>query len=228
MGVGQHIVLEADGISTYQKDLATAEDFSGFGTVASNGSNTTSAEILAGTASEGRSLVASFGLASGSLVSDALTLSGSGDETFVLQLNYNESLAIANFGSEDVVRLGWLHGSSWELAVNGNSEGIANFVMGAWNDSYALGTYGLDTDANTVWAVVDHSGAFAAVPEPSSIFALFALMVIIGFRNRRFVNQILCALHRRFVLASAANLTTESEEKNAVLLPPKGSIFDFR
>jgi hypothetical protein len=37
------------------------------------------------------------------------------------------------------------------------------FVKGPWKAGYELGTYGLDTKANTVWAVINYVGDFAAL-----------------------------------------------------------------
>jgi hypothetical protein len=34
-------------------------------------------------------------------------------------------------------------------------------VLGAWNASYGLGTFGVDPATNTAWAVVNHGGNFA-------------------------------------------------------------------
>ena len=67
--------------------------------------------------------------------------------------------------------------TDWELAVDGNSDGGAGatFYAGSSEDfaatlggaplSTALGTYGVDTVNNHVWAVVDHEGTFG-VGEP--------------------------------------------------------------
>ncbi|GMU24104.1 MAG: hypothetical protein AMXMBFR13_41810 [Phycisphaerae bacterium] len=64
--------------------------------------------------------------------------------------------------------------SDWELAVNGNSDGGAgaSFFSGSFDAfaatlggnplSSALGTHGLDTTNNHVWAVLDHEGMFGA------------------------------------------------------------------
>jgi hypothetical protein len=35
------------------------------------------------------------------------------------------------------------------------------FVLGPWDKSYGLGTYGVDIDTNTVWAVLNYAGEFA-------------------------------------------------------------------
>jgi Calcineurin-like phosphoesterase len=50
---------------------------------------------------------------------------------------------------------------NWVSAVSQNIGGTAGFVLGAWNSSYPLGTYGVDLTTNTAWAVVNHAGRFA-------------------------------------------------------------------
>ena len=52
---------------------------------------------------------------------------------------------------------------NWTNAVNSNSGGARNFVLGPWKSSYELGTYGVDTTNNSVWAVINSNGYFAAV-----------------------------------------------------------------
>ena len=51
---------------------------------------------------------------------------------------------------------------NWTNAVTQNVGGTPSFVFGPWSASYSLGTYGVDLDSNTVWAVVNHAGRFAA------------------------------------------------------------------
>jgi hypothetical protein len=41
-----------------------------------------------------------------------------------------------------------------------------HFVVGAWNESYGLGTYGIDPDTHVAWAVINHDGDFAVGPSP--------------------------------------------------------------
>jgi hypothetical protein len=45
--------------------------------------------------------------------------------------------------------------------VDGNFGGEKNFVIGPWNSSYELGTYGIDLETHTAWAVINHGGDFA-------------------------------------------------------------------
>ena len=51
---------------------------------------------------------------------------------------------------------------NWVNAVDENISGHAQFVMGPWNASYGLGTYGVDASTKTAWAVLDYNGDFAA------------------------------------------------------------------
>jgi len=38
--------------------------------------------------------------------------------------------------------------------------GNPKFVFGPWQANYGLGTYGIDTSNNTVWAVINYNGNF--------------------------------------------------------------------
>ena len=49
----------------------------------------------------------------------------------------------------------------WVNAVDRNFGGTKQFILGPWNASYALGTYGVNTATKTAWAVVNHEGDFA-------------------------------------------------------------------
>jgi hypothetical protein len=50
---------------------------------------------------------------------------------------------------------------NWTNAVAQDVGGTPAFVLGAWNASYRLGTFGVDPATNTAWAVVNHAGRFA-------------------------------------------------------------------
>ncbi len=49
---------------------------------------------------------------------------------------------------------------NWINAVDKNIGGTKKFVMGAWNPSYELGTYGIDPGTHTAWAVINYNGDF--------------------------------------------------------------------
>jgi len=61
----------------------------------------------------------------------------------------------------------------WIRAVDANTGGSNTFVLGAWNGAYGLGTYGVDTNTESVWAVINHNSEFAAalthIPAPGYI-----------------------------------------------------------
>lgn len=125
----------------------------------------------------------------GNAASDTALLSGAEGDTLALQLTYDEATAIALYGSEADILLGWLDGGVWKAAVDGNTGGTPTFVLGAWHVGYGLGMYGVDVENNKVWAVVNHEGTFAAismVPEPQTwvLLAGASLLVLVVFRRR--------------------------------------------
>ncbi len=164
--------------------------FAGFGLISANAAGT-QANLLAGTAGSATNVTMDFSTINPGAtndikrVSDVLALNGTGPDTVVLQLSYNDS----DLGSlsEDDLRLGWLSNGQWVLAIDGNVGGTPAFFLGAYAGQ-GLGSYGLDTTTNTVWAVIDHNSDFAviAVPEPGT-YALLALggAVLVIFRRRK-------------------------------------------
>ena len=103
------------------------------------------------------------------LASDVLSLWGlqevgaASADAYALSLSYDPTLVTAEqaksggfcLASKDV-------NGNWVNAVTLNNGGAPQFVLGLWNGSYPLGAYGVDTNANTVWAVVNYQGNFAA------------------------------------------------------------------
>lgn len=148
----------------------------------SNTPNATTVSLLDGTASTGGTVQISFsiGLPPGSssfaAASDIVNISGTGTDVFVLQVSYNEALAISTFGSEDNARLMWFDpsDSQWKLAVAGNI-GTVNqqFINRAYDPAtdFQLGNHGIDTVNNVVWAVINHNSAFAVGKLPPISFA---------------------------------------------------------
>jgi Calcineurin-like phosphoesterase len=49
----------------------------------------------------------------------------------------------------------------WVNAVNMNAGGTEKFVLGPWDPSYTLGTYGVDPSTHTAWAVINYNSDFA-------------------------------------------------------------------
>ena len=103
------------------------------------------------------------------LASDILCLDGMGDpgsgksDLFVLSMSYDPSLVIAgnllngSFGLASVDESG--HTGN---AVGPISNTDRRFIAGPWVKGYPAGTWGVDVRSRTVWAVIDHTGRFAA------------------------------------------------------------------
>lgn len=50
---------------------------------------------------------------------------------------------------------------NWVDAVDMNTGGTKKSVSGPWNAGYGLGTYGVDPETRTAWAVLNRTGDFA-------------------------------------------------------------------
>jgi len=88
----------------------------------------------------------------GAAAGDTITLSMSFDRSAIS----DATLVSGGFGLATQDSAG-----NWTNAVANNVGGIPAFVLGAWNASYGLGTFGIDPATNTAWAVVNHAGRFA-------------------------------------------------------------------
>ena len=115
------------------------------------------------------------------LASDVLSLNGMNrslgsekTDEYVLSLSYvppsgvsastlNSMIVSGTFGLITKDASGrWMMAGSHIYAVN------TKFVLGPYNASYKLGTYGIYTPTNTAWAVVNYNGDFA-VGSPSTL-----------------------------------------------------------
>ena len=172
------------GSPTYRSTMA----FTGYSDTSDSG---TVASLIGGTATGTRNITTSFTLAGevdagiSTLAGDVLSFTGTDTDMFVLAMQYTDQ-AVADAGlTESDLRLLWADGSGdFVNAVLGNSNaettGEDLFVDGAYNSSvHTLGYYGVDTENNTVWAVLDHNSDYApgVVPEPSTICLVLAGIV---------------------------------------------------
>ena len=130
----------------------------------------------------------SFALtAGGSLASDIVDFSGTGTGKFVLQLDYNDAEVLASGRSVLDLFLGWRTSSGeWVNAVQGNSDGGASSlrVLGAYDpaNDFQLGTWGIDTVDDRVWAVIDHNSTFGAVAPETARGLLLEIAPSISLR----------------------------------------------
>ena len=160
-------------------------DFAGMGTTV---------QLLGGTASVNRTVLTSFGTGPAGSASDDVNVSGTISDTYVLELSYSQAAAVAAPGGPSALQLQWLDPNTgqWENAIDGNTGGTPTFVNGAYNPAvdFNLGTYGVDTTNDVVWAVIDHNSQFSVdsqVPEPGSLMLLSAGLtgLLGGIRFRR-------------------------------------------
>ena len=125
--------------------------------------------------------------------SDVLTLWGMSDlgnvdktDTFALSLSFAangiNTADLNNYflASKDA-------NGNWVNSVDLNSGGTKNFISGAYDASYGLGSYGIDLASNTAWAVVNQTGGdFAVIPEPSTYAAIAGVLAlgVVALRRR--------------------------------------------
>ena len=99
------------------------------------------------------------------LASNVLTLWGMADlgsnqtDVYTLSMTYDHK--IGPFGNGDFGLATKDKDGKWINAVDMNILGAKKFVLGPWDLSYGIGTYGVDPTTNTAWAVIHYNGDFA-------------------------------------------------------------------
>lgn len=181
-------ILLAGG--NYTKNFANAETFANYLAATSNFVDgiATTASFVDGAAGAVRVVSTAFATApadpvsnDGIRASEVFNLSGTDTDIFTLQLAI-DSVSTSHF-------LGWVENGVWVNAVDGNSSTGSSAVQG-FLGSYAaaevsasaafLGSWGVDTDSGSVWAILDHNSEFAVIPEPSTAALFLALCAFIG------------------------------------------------
>ena len=132
---------------------------------------------------------------------------------YALQMTYDPTVFANAIGSEGtaaaitqgLLYLGTYNGSKWISATDPSLNGTAGSAAAANQDvtgqTFAqwfaseqgqgqtlqtlLGSWGVDTADNAVWAIVDHDAQFAVVPEPGTLALLAAGAVALGVAYRR-------------------------------------------
>ena len=150
--------------------ILAGESYTGYNIQRANetGSQQTHVQFLGGIASKATTLAVQFANAptsNTSVVSDVANITGTGSDTHVVQMSYNPS-SITN-GSNSPT-LAWYNGSIYQAANFGNTGGAPTEYTGAYNPATQgenqLGSYGINTANNTVWAVVNNgTGNFAVM-----------------------------------------------------------------
>jgi autotransporter-associated beta strand protein len=166
-------------LDTINSDSAIVDLFGTFDNRIGVNNENTAATLVDGAASATQTINMQFVASPGDgfstipqLATDVVDLqfSAPGDP-HVLQFTYAEE-NIPTALNENDLRLIFFDGDDWRFAVNGNSDGGAgsSFFAGSYDDylasinggAPALSTFGLDTVANQLWAVLDHASPFAA------------------------------------------------------------------
>ncbi|NJL30131.1 MAG: PEP-CTERM sorting domain-containing protein [Phycisphaerales bacterium] len=95
-------------------------------------------------------------------------------DTFVLSMSFDPIKTLGSLADGSTFIATQKDDGTWVNAVDLNFGGTKAFVLGAYENTYGLGTYGIDPTNNTAWAVINHNSQFGVVPEPASL-ALLAI-----------------------------------------------------
>lgn len=188
----------ASYFASYQRDYQTGNGYSNYAASSNLGSGDIQYRVLAGEASDSRSLVSEIEDSTTATNEDlrqsvVLGFEGTGNDIYVLQLGLSDGALTA--GSY----LGWLSEGEWQQAIEGNSS-LGELAMLGVSGSYEsagigatsdyLGSWGYDLVENSVWAVLDHGGTFAVViPEPHVLAYTGLIFLTVMIVRKRKVHE---------------------------------------
>ena len=136
--------------------------YAGYNISRGSGANT-SISFLAGTSSANTNLtVGTWADGAGKTLGDRATVTGSGTDVVVIQMSYSGSFT----NSINAPGLAYNNGTQFAGTFYNNTvnTGLGKEVLGAYNGSLTVGTYGVDTNRAVVWAVVNKSAATQFAP----------------------------------------------------------------
>ncbi len=170
-------------------NFAAGSSFRGWQRAGTGAIGLSTASLLSGTAVGASAVISSWTNdrhGNSQVVTDVLDLAGTGAANlYVLQMTYADS----TLNDANARLMYWMSGSNqWVNAIYGNGytgpEGSP--ILGGYDNNLTLGNWGRDTNANTVWAVVDHNSEFAvAVPEPAALALLGLGSAVLLLRRRK-------------------------------------------
>lgn len=160
--------------------VAAGASYAGLNSVGGS-SISTSVTLLAGTNSSGSNQTISLTFDNPNsrvtpnvLASDIIDLTGTGTQTYVLEMSYDTTKLVNN----DTYIAYW-NGTAWVNAGSGSD-------LGAYAGQLTVGSWGVDTTAHTAWVVLNHNSDYAVVPEPSTLAMLAgALLGLIAYAWRK-------------------------------------------
>ena len=146
---------------TGSANILSGGNYGGYYINSGSGSNTT-ISFIGGTASTTTNLTVSSWTNSGAAaVSDRATVTGTGSDVYVVQMNYSPGVTTNSITS---LALGYNNGSQLVSPYTSAGTNISRVEsVGAYGGTAVLGSFGINTNTSTVWAVVNQPGQYAVV-----------------------------------------------------------------